>query len=133
MIDRRTFLRALPAGGLLVFAKPELVRGLIVHPEPRSGIDGRDVLTASDLSAFPETTHAVYDMIREVAHIADGIGCACGCSVMPHYRSLLTCFHEGGMAMGCAICQGEARLVYRRVQEGQTLDQIRRAIDARFG
>jgi hypothetical protein len=40
---------------------------------------------------------------------------------------------EGGMAMGCAICQGEARIAYRRHEEGQDLAQIRRAIDARFG
>jgi len=37
------------------------------------------------------------------------------------------------MAMGCAICQGQARLAHRRFKEGQTLDQIRRATDARFG
>ena len=47
-------------------------------------------------------------------------------------RSLLTCYHEGGMARGCPICQGEGRLAYGRWKEGQSLDQIRRAIDARF-
>jgi len=36
------------------------------------------------------------------------------------------------MARGCLICQGEGRLAYRRWKEGQSLDQIRRAIDARF-
>ena len=83
--------------------------------------------------SFSAAIHEIYDMVREVAHIADGIGCACGCSLMPNYRSLLTCFHKSGKAMGCPICQGEARLVYRRVQEGQSLEQIRRAIDARYG
>lgn len=133
MLDRRSFLRALPAGALLMVGTPRDLRGMITHPEPRADIDGRDVLTAEDLAGFPVETHEVYDMVREVAQVADGIGCGCGCSVMPHYRSLLTCFHEGGMAMGCPICQGEARLVYRRVQEGQSLEQIRRAIDARYG
>ena len=76
---------------------------------------------------------AIYDMVREIPQIADGIGCYCGCSVRPGYRSLLTCYYEDGMAMGCRICQGQARLAYRRHGEGQTLDQIRRAIDARFG
>lgn len=132
-MDRRTFVRRLPAGILICAAIPRELSSMITHPEPRPGIDGRDVLTAEDLSGFTEETHQVYDMVREVAHIADGIGCGCGCSVMPHYRSLLTCFHEGGMAMGCPICQGEARLVYRRAQEGQSLEQIRRAIDARYG
>ncbi len=132
-MDRRTFVRGLPVGILIVAATPHDLRGWIKHPEPRPEIDGRDVLTAEDLPGFTAETHQIYDMIREVAHIADGIGCGCGCAVMPHYRSLLTCFHQGGMAMGCAICQGEAKLVYRRVQEGQSLEQIRRAIDARYG
>ena len=132
-MDRRTFVRRVPAGILIAAAIPRDLSGSITHPEPRQGIDGRHVLTAGDLPGFTEETHEIYDMIREVAHIADGIGCACGCSLMPNYRSLLTCFHEGGMAMGCPICQGEARLVHRRVQEGQPLEQIRRAIDARYG
>lgn len=105
----------------------------LTHPEPRSGIDASDVLTADDLPGIHEGIIAIYDMIREIPQIADGIGCGCPCPALPNYRSLLTCFHAGGMAMGCPICQGEARLVYRRHQEGQSLDQIRRAIDARYG
>lgn len=137
MLTRRVFVRSLPATAVGVFSLPRIVRGQptlrIEHPEPRPGIDGRDVLTAEQLSAFPESVHEIYDMVREIAHIADGIGCGCGCAALPHYRSLLTCYHAGGMAMGCAICQGEARLAYGRYQEGQSLDQIRRAIDARWG
>ena len=133
MLDRRTFLAGLPIGLVALASTPHDLRGWIKHPEPRDGIDGTDVLTAEDLAGFPPETIEIYDMVREVAHVADGIGCGCGCAVMPHYRSLLTCFHQGGMAMGCPICQGEARLVYRRVQEGQSLEQIRRAIDARYG
>ncbi len=110
-----------------------MLTAAIKHPEPREGIDGSDVLPHEALSAFGDDVRAVYDMVREIPHIADGIGCGCGCAALPTYRSLLTCFHERGMAMGCAICQGEARLAYRRYQEGQDLDRIRRAIDARFG
>lgn len=153
MKTRRQFLRALPGGAAAVLtfrpvtaAAAEAVLGSPVssgchadavakvrHPDPRPGIDGRDVLTAEQLQGFGPDVLELYDMVREVAHVADGIGCACGCSALPTYRSLLTCFHSGGMAMGCAICQGEARLVHRRHGEGQSLDQIRRAIDARWG
>ena len=105
----------------------------IVHPDPRPGIDGSEVMTAEQLAAFPDETLAIYDMVREMPHIADGIGCSCGCSALPNYRSLLTCFYSTGMAMGCAICQGQARLAHRRFTEGQDLDQIRRATDARYG
>ena len=134
MATRRDFVRTLPFGALAAIGlRPAPARAAIRHPDPRPGIDGSDVLTREDLAAFPESVHEIYDMVREVAHIADGIGCGCGCSALPTYRSLLTCYHAGGMAMGCAICQGEARLVYRRHEEGQSLEQIRRAIDARYG
>lgn len=134
MTDRRTFLRAMPLSVAAAFAlRPEGLRGSIVHPDPRPGIDGSEVMTAEALSAFPDETVAIYDMVREMPQIADGIGCSCGCSALPGYRSLLTCYYPTGMAMGCRICQGQARLAHRRMQEGQTLEQIRRAIDARFG
>jgi hypothetical protein len=134
MTTRRDFLRIVPLGAVTAFAPsfPEL-RRCAKHPEPRPGIDGTKVLQREALAAFPEETQAVYDMVREMPHIADGIGCSCGCSAMPGYRSLLTCYQAGGMAMGCAICQGQGRLAYRRFKEGQTLEQIRRATDARFG
>jgi len=119
--------------GALVWLRPVRLSALITHPDPRDGIDGSAVLTATELTGFGEDVISVYDMVREIPQVADGIGCGCGCAALPNYRSLLTCFHSGGMAMGCVICQGEARLAYRRHQEGQTLEQIRRAIDARFG
>jgi len=37
------------------------------------------------------------------------------------------------MAQHCMICQGQARLAFRMHGEGKTLDQIRTAIDAKFG
>jgi hypothetical protein len=134
---RRSFLKTLPLGALaLLGIGPRRlvawsVLGSTDHPEPRPGIDASKVLTADKLTnpgAAP-----VYEMIREIPHIADGIRCTCGCAELPGYYSLLTCYEEGGMAQFCEICQGQARLAYRRHGEGQTLDQIRNAVDARFG
>lgn len=110
-----------------------LLHRSIVHPDPRPGIDATDVMTDDDLARHPEEVREIYAMIREIPHIADGIGCSCGCSAMPNYRSLLTCYYATGMAAGCRICQGQARLAHGRFKEGQTLEQIRRATDARFG
>lgn len=138
-MNRRSFLAILP-GVLLAGMDREMGIGRgrgtgppILHPEPRPGIDGSEVMSRESLRGFPESTLEIYDMIREIPHIADGIGCSCGCSMLPGYRSLLTCYYATGMAMGCQICQGQARLAYGRYQEGQSLDQIRRATDARFG
>jgi len=90
-------------------------------------------MAGKNLEQWPPHVQEIYELIREIPEIADGIGCACWCKTLPTYRSLLTCYYEKGMAMGCEICQGEAKLVYRRHKEGQSLEQIRRAIDARFG
>ena len=134
MATRREFLRSVPMGAVAAFSLSSSgAPRMLTHPDPRPGIDALGVLTAEDLAGFPSEIIEIYDMIREIPEVADGIGCGCACPALPNYRSLLTCFHAGGMAMGCPICQSEARLVYRRHTEGQGLDQIRRAIDARFG
>ena len=103
------------------------------HPEPRAGVDASLVLTDEALADADAAVREVFGFVREIPDIADGIACYCGCDQRPGYRSLLTCFYEDGMARGCQICQGEARLAHRRSREGQSLDQIRRAIDARYG
>lgn len=103
-----------------------------IHPDPRPGIDASQVMTAEELGDLPDSVKAIYEQVREIPQVMDGLGCYCGCSVRPGYRSLLTCYYPDGMAMGCNICQGQARLAYRRHSEGQTLEEIRRAIDARF-
>lgn len=136
--SRRHFLTVLTLGATAVLVGPRPLRGFELlggggteHPDPRPGINGSKVLTGEQL--YNQSALPVYDMIREIPQIADGIRCYCGCADLPGYYSLLTCYEEGGMAQSCEICQGQARFVYRRHREGQTLDRIRRAIDARFG
>ena len=51
----------------------------------------------------------------------------------PQFHSLLSCFEADGMAQHCVICQGEGRLAYTMHEQGKTLDEIRAAIDERFG
>jgi len=101
------------------------------HPAPRPGITGKNVLTKEQLTKTPAII-PLFDGIREIPEIADGIRCNCGCTDPPELRSLLSCFEGRGMARDCAICQGQARLAIRLHKEGKTLDQIRAAIDAKF-
>jgi hypothetical protein len=134
---RRTFLRALPAAGAAALLLPREVIALrrrFDHPEPRPGIDGSGVVSEEQLRAegIPDATIELFNGIREMPEVADGLACYCGCMLLGN-RSLLTCYGEKGMARGCNICQGEARLAIGRHKEGQSLDQIRRAIDARYG
>ena len=102
------------------------------HPDPRPGIDGSGVLAAEQLTNAPHLVE-LFDAVREIPHIADGLLCYCGCARVEGYRSLLSCYEAPGMAQYCEICQGQARLAHGRWKEGQTLDQIRRATDARYG
>jgi hypothetical protein len=135
-VSRRAFLLGLPlaAVGGTVFARlARAADAQDVHPAPRPGIDARSVLPDAQLGDYGAGVREVFGMVREMPHIADGIHCYCGCDGRDGNRSLLSCFGASGMAKECEICQGEARLAHRRWKEGQTLAQIRRAIDARFG
>jgi hypothetical protein len=139
---RRRFVRLLATAAVAVIAPLYTSRaharqllGLLPpgdHPAPRPGIDGSNVLEAADLGNAPHLIE-LFDAVREMPHIADGILCYCGCAGIEGYRSLLPCYEAPGMAQHCEICQGQARLAHSRWKEGQTLDQIRRATDARFG
>jgi len=102
------------------------------HPDPRPGITSAGVLTAAQLAGWAHAA-PIFDQVREIPEVVDGIRCQCGCADSPGFYSLLSCFESEGMARYCDICQGEARLAHRLHQAGKTLDEIRAAIDARFG
>jgi hypothetical protein len=100
------------------------------HPDPRPGVDGTNVLETADVQ--PHVAE-LFDGIRAIPHVADGIGCHCGCGAMPDMRSLLSCYEGVGMAQFCVICEGEGRIAVRMAAEGATLDEIRQAVDRRYG
>lgn len=139
--SRRGFVASLAAGCLGLLGVPARRRGPRLqgrgarpdgrHPDPRPGVDGSRVLTADQLADTPDLI-PLYDGIRAIPHIADGIRCTCGCAELEGFRSLLVCYEGNGMATLCRICQGEGRMTVRLHAQGRTLDEIRRAIDARF-
>lgn len=129
---RRRFLRILAASvtGLVARVRPAFARG--PHPTPRPGITGANVLSHEALTDFPSLI-PLFDAIREIPQIADGIRCNCGCAEQPDFYSLLSCYEGDGMARACPICQGQGRLSARLFKEGKSLEEIRVAIDARYG
>ena len=137
-ISRRRFLSVAPLALVGTALGSRRVSAPIVpmdaHPEPRPGITAEKVMTVEELDArgADDRVKGIFEMVREMPEIADGIDCYCGCAVRPGYRSLLTCYYADGMATGCPICQGEAQLAHRRWKDGQDLERIRRAIDARY-
>jgi hypothetical protein len=140
--SRRRFLGWLAAGTAFVLVPSAAMRAEArcheghsapgSHPEPRPGITGDKVLTPEQLKGAADLI-VLFNGVREMPHIADGLRCYCGCADVEGYRSLLSCYEGVGMAQHCLICQGQARLAHKRFKEGQSLDQIRRAIDARYG
>jgi hypothetical protein len=144
--SRRDFLRrsvtALLALAGLAYARPaqagSLSRGAMrrasagPHPTPRPGIDASKVLTHDKLTENA-AAEPVFDMVRKIPQVVDGIRCQCGCAELPEFYSLLSCYEADGMAQHCVICQGEAKLAFRMHEQGKSLDEIRAAIDAKFG
>lgn len=133
-IPRRGFLQRLAAAVFIVPRTPlhALPVGGPAHPTPRPGITGERVLPASALSATPKLV-PLFDGVRAIPAIADGIRCNCGCATLPGFYSLLSCFEGEGMARHCEICQGQGRVAVRLAKDGRSLDDIRAAIDAQFG
>jgi hypothetical protein len=125
-------LATLLPGGRRLSATVRPGRGPHPHPAPRPGITSANVLSHEQLASAPHAIE-VFDQIREIPGIADGIRCQCGCADTEGFYSLLSCYESDGMARFCEICQGEGRMAYRLHTAGQSLDDIRAAIDARFG
>lgn len=97
------------------------------HPDPRPTMTSADVKSASEYSRYPRVA-GVYRQAREIPQVLDGLYCYCQCSEHSGHYSLLDCFRSDHGA-GCDICLSEATLAYRMTQDGQTLDEIRGAID----
>jgi hypothetical protein len=135
---RRRFLAFLPlmvlpasASGMLVRVRRRGRSGPRQHPQPRAGITAARVLPDSQLT--DKSAAPVYAIVRRIPQVVDGIRCSCGCADLEGFYSLLSCYEAGGMAQHCAICQGQARLVYKLHGEGWSLSGIRKAIDAQYG
>jgi hypothetical protein len=133
--SRRRFLAAFTCVAAGIAAAPQSLlaatarRG--VHPRPRPGITAARVVPAASLRNKKKASE-VFDMVREIPQVIDGIHCYCGCAELPDSYSLLSCFESDGMAQVCHVCQGEARLAHRLHTDGKSLDEIRAAIDAKY-
>lgn len=130
--SRRDFLWSMLA---VATAWPAMVRAQASsdHPTPRPGITAVNVPLAWQLADTPDAV-AVFDMVRQIPEVVDGIRCNCGCASLEGYYSLLTCYEgANAMARSCVICQSQGRLAFRLHKAGKSLDEIRKGIDARFG
>ena len=132
-ISRRQFLGACSAtfAALLIPRKSAWAKTDLPHPTPQLGVSGKYVLNHEELAQTPKLI-PLFDAVREIPEIMDGIRCNCGCTDPPLLRSLLSCFEGRGMARTCVICQDQAKLAVRLRKQGKSLNQIRAAIDAKY-
>ena len=126
-LNRRAFLGLLPLA--LVSARRSPSAAVRSHPEPRPGITAARVVPADRLAA---DLRPLFDKVRAIPQVMDGVRCYCGCDELDDSYSLLSCYEGGGMAQACEICQGEAEMVHRLHTAGRSLREIRTAIDRRF-
>jgi hypothetical protein len=131
---RRDLLSLLATGALGVLV-PRPLRAtwrLPRHPDPRPNYTADKVLKAAQLGGNEELI-TLFDSVRKIPHVVDGIRCTCGCADLPGYYSLLTCYeNDNAMSTWCPICIGTGELVVRLHGRGRTLAQIREAVDARY-
>ena len=132
---RRTFMTLVGSAAIAVAVSPvaaldRLLRKRPDHPDPRPGIDARNVTAPAQLT--PDVVE-VFDRVRKIPHVVDGIACRCGCGDLEDMRSLLSCFEGHGMAQHCVMCQAQADLAFEMTRAGRTLDEIRAAVDEQFG
>ena len=101
----------------------------VEHPTPRPGITAEKVLPEEEV---PERSRAAYRAAREIPEVLDGLYCHCDCGERDKLRSLLSCF-ETRMPASCGICREEATMALTMHRGGKTLDEIRAAVDRKFG
>lgn len=97
------------------------------HPDPREDPSSLTVDSSIRYASYPRVAQ-VYEMAAAIPHVLDGLYCHCECSRHSGHRSLLTCFQDDHGA-GCDVCLAEAALAYRMTNEGESLKEIRGAVD----
>lgn len=91
-----------------------------------------------ELATLSTDLQDLYHAVAQDEHAMQAVRCYCGCEQMLAHRDLFECFvRPDGMwerhAVGCAVCQTEARQVLDARARGVPIDRIVADIDATFG
>src|SRR5258708_35579293 len=91
-VVRREFVRVAfgAAAALLIpFRTTRAMSAPAPHPTPRPGITAAKVLRGDQAGNEPKLA-AIFDGVRTMPEIVDGICCQCGCAAAEGFYSLLT-------------------------------------------
>lgn len=100
------------------------------HPTPRGDArtaQAEEMMPASSFAGYPRV-EGVYREAAMIPEVLDGIYCYCECEQHSGHYSLLDCY-KSEHAAGCDVCLSEAQLAYTMSTQGQSLNQIRAAVD----
>jgi len=84
-----------------------------------------------DPDLFEGPVREAYKVARAHPKLLAQLHCYCGCDKVEGHKNLLDCFRDthGGR---CEICVGEVLMARRMYEQGDTIEQIRDAIHARY-
>ncbi len=103
------------------------------HPAPREGVTAAHVMHTSAVAPrYGALAAEAYLVAARMPAVLDGVRCLCNCQANFGHYSLLSCFEELHGA-GCQICQDEALLAADVTGGGASLQDVRDAIDRRWG
>jgi len=139
MPDESNALRR--AGVLLVVVLAAVALTATVHAL-RAPTDGEQMLAVSpggvvDVDELDPDLRQLYFDVAADPEAFTAVRCYCGCEAMLDHRHLLDCFErpDGGWerhAVGCAVCQLEARDVLAGRAAGQPITDIITEIDRTY-
>jgi hypothetical protein len=111
------------------FSGPQRVNDPVAARTPRPG---RTLVATLSPSLFAGKTQAAYQAAQDVPAVLDEMPCFCGCMRDPGHQSNLYCFRDNHSAH-CAMCQDIALDARDMWNDGDTIQQIRDRIVARYG
>lgn len=101
------------------------------HPRPRAGVTPAAIQPPERYAADPRIAQ-IYAEVAQIPEVVDGIYCYCHCAHHSGHYSLFSCFEDDHGAQ-CDVCLEQAHLAYTLTQQGRSLEEIRQAVDGRFG
>ena len=118
-------------GGVLwfVMSGPENVNDPVAAKTPKPG---RTLAATLSPALFAGKTQAAYQAAQDIPAVLDEMPCYCGCMRDAGHQSNLFCFRDNHSAH-CAMCQDIALDSKDMWDDGNTIEQIRERIVARYG
>jgi hypothetical protein len=117
-------------GGILWYSMsgPTPVNDPVAARTPRPG---RTLVATLSPSLFAGKTQEAYQAAKDIPAVLDEMPCYCGCMRDPGHQSNLFCFRDNHSSH-CAMCQDIALDAKDLWNDGNTIEQIRERIVARY-